>query len=182
VWHLLAVGATLNCADENGLSPLHWCASFPQSENLIPMMLARGLSVNILDNFGRTPLHLLAALGRINGVTCLLHHSADVTIRETTADLLAIDFAILHGHDDVVKVLAAYGAIPTNLACIATAPPPAPNASTSPPAASGLSRIPEHPSSSSSSTSSSATVRLNFSEGAAKAGAGASVSDEAPSF
>lgn len=146
------------------------------------MMLARGLSVNILDNFGRTPLHLLAALGRINGVTCLLHHGADVTIRETTADLLAIDFAILHGHDDVVKVLAAYGAIPTNLACIATVPPPPPlasSASSSPPAAvfgtfpaPGLSRIPEHPASSSSA---SAAVRLNF---AAEGGA----EEEAPSF
>ena len=79
------------------------------------MMISKGVFIDSVDNFGRTALHLLAALGRINGVTCLLHHGASVDIREHVNHLLAIDYACIHGHDDVVKVLMAYGAQPTEM-------------------------------------------------------------------
>lgn len=94
---------------------LHWTASSPSGETLVPMMISKGVFIDAVDNFGRTALHLLAALGRINGVTCLLHHGADVNIREHVNNLLAIDYASIHGHDDVVKVLMAYGAQPTEI-------------------------------------------------------------------
>jgi ankyrin repeat protein len=79
------------------------------------MMIAKGVRLNAVDNFGRTPLHLLAALGRVNGVTCLLHNGADITIREHINNLTAIDFAMIHGHDDVVKLLMTFGAQPTEI-------------------------------------------------------------------
>lgn len=112
--HLLTVGGSLENVDENGLTPLHWTASSPYGDSLIPMMVARGADINAVDSFGRTPLHLLAGLGRINGVTCLLYHGADVAIRDHEGGLQAIDYAVIHGHDDVVKLLLAYGAKPTD--------------------------------------------------------------------
>lgn len=111
--HLLTVGGSLDNVDESGLTPLHWTASSPQGDSLIPMMVARGANIDATDYYGRTPLHLLAGLGRTNGVTCLLYHSADITIRDKEGGLLAIDYAIIHGHDDVVKLLLAYGAKPS---------------------------------------------------------------------
>lgn len=94
--HLLNVGGSLHNADENGLTPLHWTASSPNGDSLITMMVARGADINAVDHYGRTPLHLLAALGRINGVTCLLYHGADVSVRDKESGLLAIDYAIIH--------------------------------------------------------------------------------------
>ena len=98
-----------------GLNALHWTASSPNGETLIPMMIAKGVHMNGVDNFGRTALHLLAALGRVNGVTCLLHNGADFTTREHVNNLTAIDYAIIHGHDDVVKLLMTFGAQPTEI-------------------------------------------------------------------
>jgi ankyrin repeat protein len=95
------------------MTALHWTASSPHGDTLIPMMVARGANVDAVDNYGRTALHLLAGLGRINGATCLLYHGADVSIRDDDDGLLSIDYAIIHGHDDVVKLLLAYGAKPT---------------------------------------------------------------------
>ena len=111
---MLNIGASLQNVDENGLRALHWTASSPIGDALIPLMVARGADIDAVDYYGRTALHLLAALGRINGVTCLLYNGADVTIRDNSDfGLLAIDYAVIHGHDDVVKLLLAYGAKPT---------------------------------------------------------------------
>ncbi len=102
--HLLNVGGSLKNVDENGLTALHWSASSPTGDSLIPMMVMRGAVIDTPDYYGRTPLHLLAALGRINGVTCLLFHGADVTILDNEGNT-AMAWAVFNKNTKIIELL-----------------------------------------------------------------------------
>ena len=59
---LLAAGAAVSAADQEGRTPLHVAAA--ASDNAVLLLLAAGASVSAIDKDGRTPLHVAAAESR----------------------------------------------------------------------------------------------------------------------
>jgi uncharacterized protein len=115
VAHILDIGdfsEGLSESDENGMTALHWAATSPESERLIPNLLARGAYIDTKNNFGHTPLHLCCAQGRLYAVTCLLHKGADVNAPTAveSGSVTPLHLAIQHNHSDIVRLLLAFGA------------------------------------------------------------------------
>jgi ankyrin repeat protein len=51
---LIDAGADVNIQDENGLTPLHWCA-YKNLPEILRMLLDAGADVNIQDEKGKRP-------------------------------------------------------------------------------------------------------------------------------
>ena len=62
---LLEQKADVNIQDNNGYTPLHWCASIG-NEKLCRLLVEHNASVNIQDNLGYTPLHWCALTGIVS--------------------------------------------------------------------------------------------------------------------
>ena len=73
---LIKSGASVNWADENGLTLLHLAATGTQ-KNLVEL-LAGKLDVNAKESGGNTPLHYAAEFGHMAVVETLIAHKADV--------------------------------------------------------------------------------------------------------
>jgi ankyrin repeat protein len=112
VSHMIELGhfsSNLSEADGNGMTALHWAATSPESEKLVPLLLSKGASFQLLDKSGQSPLHLFAKNGRLFGVTSLLHKGANVNF-ESTDSLTPLQLAMHNKHTDIVRLLLAFGA------------------------------------------------------------------------
>lgn len=90
---LQELGATLECVDEDGNTPLHQAAATgPYLSPLGDYLLLNGLDIDAQNKNGRTPLHLAVERGDIKAVATLLVRGADPTIVDaagrTPLDLL----------------------------------------------------------------------------------------------
>eukprot|EP01032_Pedospumella_encystans_P020029 gene20029-22763_t len=112
--HVLSLGISLTVNDEDGLTVLHWAASSTEGEKLVPFLIANGAMIDAKDNFGRTPLHIHCARGRIYAVACLVYHGADTNCQTLDTGFTPLQVASSHGHDEIQRILLAYGATPPN--------------------------------------------------------------------
>ena len=77
---------------------------------MVPFLIAHGANVDAKDNTGRTPLHMHCARGRIYAVACLVYHKADPNCKTIDTGLTPIEVAAQHGHEEIQRILTAYGA------------------------------------------------------------------------
>ena len=108
--HINDVAKVILSKDDMGCSALHWAALNETTEELVSAIIELGADINALDNDGRTPLHYFCAKGLIYGATCILHHGADSNIQTYEEKLSPLHIAAAGGHDDMVRLLLAYGA------------------------------------------------------------------------
>lgn len=111
---LLKMGASLAMNDADGLTALHCAAASTEGEKLVPFLISKGADIDARDHLGQTPLHIHCARGRIYAVACLLHHGADPTCETTDSTReTAMQVATRHEQEEIVKMLLAYGAEPS---------------------------------------------------------------------
>ena len=82
---------SLNCQDQNGLTPLHHAAIWGIFE-VVEFLLRKGASVDSKDKKNTTPLHLAAAHGRIETIILLLGRGAEKDA-QTHLNLTPLHFA-----------------------------------------------------------------------------------------
>jgi len=76
---LLALGAQVEVADEDGWTPLHFAARFNHSL-IISLLVNKGANVNVQDVDGWTPLHNSCRNGRNKCVAVLLANDANILL------------------------------------------------------------------------------------------------------
>ena len=81
-----------------------YAASGPNHET-VRVLLEAGAVPNVVDKGERfTALMFAAAEGQQEVVRLLLHHNADVTLRDIDGDT-ARDFAAKNGHNEIVRMM-----------------------------------------------------------------------------
>jgi ankyrin repeat protein len=78
----LAVGDSVNLANEWGITPLHY-ASIGGHESVVQILLASGADVETINQFGWTPLHLAASRGHSQVIRVLLAAGATVDVDQS---------------------------------------------------------------------------------------------------
>lgn len=118
---LLEAGASVNMADNDGITALMWAAGSETDDSdghkkgllekankghtgTIKLLLQYGASPDLQDNDGITSLMYAAFHGHLDAVEALLIHGADPTLRDKDKKT-ALDFARGAGQLDVVKIL-----------------------------------------------------------------------------
>ena len=81
VEQLLAAGASADCSDSYGITPLYTAAHAGQAE-VVAVLLAGGAVANMAGSDGRTPLHAAASRGHLEVAKLLVGHGADVNARD----------------------------------------------------------------------------------------------------
>ena len=66
--------------------------------------------MELTNKFGQTPLHLCCAQGRLYAVTCLLHKGANPNPQSTDTKSTPLHLAVQHDHEDIARLLLAFGA------------------------------------------------------------------------
>jgi ankyrin repeat protein len=110
---LLAQGADINAADEQGNTALHMAVAMA-SEEVVKLLLNRGASVNAKK--GYTPLHLAAYSGYVEIAKNLLSHKAIINAT-TLTKATPLYLAVQQGQLRVILLLLENGAsvnIPKN--------------------------------------------------------------------
>jgi Ankyrin repeats (3 copies) len=79
----------------------------PQAANAL---IAAGANVDSRDRNGYTPLMKQASLGNAEVIRVLIEHHADISAKEPTMQMTALDIAIANKNVDAVKVLREAGA------------------------------------------------------------------------
>jgi ankyrin repeat protein len=96
---LLELGAELDP------SALHNAAAHGHLALVLDILSRRSVDVCDQDSDGRTSLHHVARKGHADIVQTLLHHGAEHEVVDNS-DYTALEVAVLHRHDDVIKILA----------------------------------------------------------------------------
>jgi len=109
---LVAAGADLNVADDNGETPLMLLASQDFSETAIVALLKEGAraSINAKDQQGRTALMLAAQTGFVERIKKLLDAGASINMRDNKRQT-ALTYAALgySARSDIIRFLVAAG-------------------------------------------------------------------------
>jgi ankyrin repeat protein len=98
---LIENGASVNFKDANGQSPIILAAIAGNPEE-IDILLKNGANINDTDKNGSTPLIHAASEGNIETVRYLVKSGC---IIKPTSGQSALDFAIFHQQDEVIKYL-----------------------------------------------------------------------------
>ena len=108
---LLAQGVSVNAAQGDGMTALHWAADRGDSA-LTAMLLRAKANVRATTRIGAyTPLHIAARTGSAGVVRLLLAAGSDVK-STTTSGATALHFAAAAGNPEVVAALLHKGADP----------------------------------------------------------------------
>ena len=108
---LIAQGASVNAAQGDGMTALHWAADRGDSA-LATVLLRAKANIRATTRIGSyTPLHIAARTGNPAVVRALLVAGSDVKAT-TTSGATALHFAAAAGNPDVVAALLGKGADP----------------------------------------------------------------------
>eukprot|EP00854_Cymbomonas_tetramitiformis_P005294 gene5294-6436_t len=105
---MLAKGAQLKLADNDGMTPLS-CAVMEGNTKVVEALLAKGAQVDLADEDGVTPLSIAALKGENEVVEALLAKGAQVDLADEDG-VTPLFIAALNGKNEVVEVLLAKGA------------------------------------------------------------------------
>jgi ankyrin repeat protein len=102
---LIKKGATIDCRDHEGKTPLYHASTGPFAET-VAILCEAGADVNARDSTAEsfTPLMTAAALGQTEVVKVLLRHKADKTLVDDDSET-ALDHASKGGHAEIVQLL-----------------------------------------------------------------------------
>jgi len=103
---LLRAGASVNAANELGVTPLALASSGAMADKL----LAAGANPNLVTSTGESPLMAAARAGRADMAKALLLHGANVNAKENVRGQTALMWAVAQRHPEVVRVLLEHGA------------------------------------------------------------------------
>ena len=109
---LMDAGANVNAANDLGVTPL-WLASTHGTDDdaaLVTTLLRAGADPDAAHMSGESPLMAAARTGRLQAVSALLAHGADVNATETAHDQTALMWAAANRHAGVVQALIEAGA------------------------------------------------------------------------
>ena len=110
---LIEHGANINAQDNEKLTPLHYALNFNDLD-FIKYLINQKASVNV-SSFNRTyPIHTASKNGHAEMVKLLIDHGAyprgaHVNVIDSEG-YTPLDFAVIHGHFDVVNTLLEHGA------------------------------------------------------------------------
>lgn len=110
---ILNSGASVNAANEVGITSLMWACS----ENFCEMakfLIEKGANVNANDDYGRTPLFFAANKGASEIAQSLLERGSEVNARERVFGITPLTIAFAKHQTAVVKKLLDYGADANN--------------------------------------------------------------------
>mmetsp|Transcript_7241 Transcript_7241/g.10229 ORF Transcript_7241/g.10229 Transcript_7241/m.10229 type:complete len:478 (+) Transcript_7241:96-1529(+) len=111
VRRLLSEGININCADEEGFTPLH-NATYYGHLDVVTILLDRGAQIDAATKDGFTPLMFGARKGHLKVVSVLLARGA-FTEAVNKDGYTPLILAAWKGHVEVVSVLLARGALTT---------------------------------------------------------------------
>jgi ankyrin len=118
---LLKQGASVNAADADGTTALHW-ASYRDDVESAGLLIRAGAEVNAVNDLGATPLWTASLNGSAKMVRTLLEAGANPDVVEqllarganvnarAARGQTALMWAVAQKHPDVVRVLLAHGA------------------------------------------------------------------------
>lgn len=107
---LLAAGADPDMADEEGVTPLHWCVIVSAREGtplleVLQLLLRAGADVNRADKDGWTPLYSCVYYNCPQMIPPLLLAGARRDLRESTWGRTPLEYAEEMGKDAIVALL-----------------------------------------------------------------------------
>lgn len=106
---LLTVGADVNAAQGDGMTPLHWAALNDEVE-MIGVLLYAGANTGSTTRLGAyTPLHVASRNGHAGAVAALLDGGSDANAAATTG-VAALHFAAAAGSTEAIAALLDGGA------------------------------------------------------------------------
>ncbi|KAL3419083.1 hypothetical protein PVAG01_09304 [Phlyctema vagabunda] len=105
---ILERGVSINCKDQNGLTPFHLAAS-NGSTSMLDLLLDRGADVDAQDNDGKTALHFAAQYNDETAVQRILAATPQLDSRDVTGRT-ALYYAIERGDESIVDALLKKGA------------------------------------------------------------------------
>jgi uncharacterized protein len=106
---LLKQNVTVNAAQGDGTTALHWAAHWNDPET-VSLLLKAGANANAVNQYGATPLSEAAALGNSTIIEQLLKAGADPNTRTTADGETVLMTSARAGNVDAVKVLLDHGA------------------------------------------------------------------------
>jgi ankyrin repeat protein len=106
---LLKQHASVNAAQPDGTSALHWAAHWNDSAT-VGLLLQAGADAKAVNQYGATPLSEAASLGNAAIIEQLLKAGADPNTRTTADGETVLMTSARAGNQDAVKVLLEHGA------------------------------------------------------------------------
>ena len=101
VEQLLAGGASTDCFDSYGITPLY-TAAHAGHVDVVAVLLAGGAVAGMAGSDGRTPLHAAASRGHLEVARLLVGHGADVNVADGEGRMPLHDAACVTGQEEAV--------------------------------------------------------------------------------
>jgi ankyrin repeat protein len=102
VKRLQSEGASVNCRNEEGRSPLH-LSVYNDWDRISHFLIDMGAELNAKGKFGGTPLHMAAFKGNLAIVQLMLKKGADLRAKDSNGNL-PIHLAAMYGWADIVEL------------------------------------------------------------------------------
>jgi len=102
VKRLHSEGASVNCRNEEGRSPLH-LSVYNDWDRVSHFLIDMGADLNAKGKFGGTPLHMAAFKGNLPIVQLMLKKGGDLRAKDSNGNL-PIHLAAMYGWADIVEV------------------------------------------------------------------------------
>jgi len=106
---LLARGAKVDSADQNGRTPLRW-AAFRGHTDVMQLLLDRGAKVDAQDRWGSSVLMAAARRGRLEAVRVLLRRKANVNLKSQSGETALIHCVGSAQAPAIARLLLEHGA------------------------------------------------------------------------
>ncbi len=110
---LVQLNISLDCADENGLTPLHLLSQVAQDDSdveLLQLCLDHGISVDVPTSKKQTPLMLACCNNKKEAVSFLLRNNAAVHLKNSL-EKTALFYGIkIEDHYEISRILLEHGA------------------------------------------------------------------------